>query len=222
MSHSEENPFAPPASSEQAFLANVGAVPSGSAAVNSVSFRISLDDLKRGQSSIQSSFVTVLGLVLLLVTVGITLRSLPIVFRFGLTTETIPILLPAIVVMVVVVAVLGRRWGKGSSESPFETTVTLTPSELVIREERLAELRRSWAGVGPVFLNRTTLRFDFQMYDLSQGRFMMQPGQIVPLRAFESEADASSFLTTARQYIESADRSQLPGAVRLKTEPHGG
>ncbi|RUL89410.1 hypothetical protein [Tautonia sociabilis] len=107
--------------------------------------------------------------------------------------------------LIVGAGAISQRWrGRRPTESPFETTFELTPSELIIRESGTTEIRRSWPSIAAISSDRHLIRFDLVSFDTSTGRYVTRPGPVLPIRAFDSEAAASSFLATACFYRASA------------------
>lgn len=203
------NPFEPPSETDLDL-----SVEEGTAEVSSVSFRVSLDDLRRANARGLSPLIAI-GLSIPVVFSGSILIGVPGLIAEGNSNAVLRLLMFAVVPVLLLAGILSLIFGVRnartvSAEAPFETTVTLTPSALVIREAEIAELRRSWSSVSALSHDRHQIRFEFVLFDVSKGRFVAQPGQIVPIRAFESDAEAASFIEMARRLISGAAQTGSP------------
>lgn len=200
------NPYEPPSPREELVI-HAGASVGSERGIRSVTFRITHDDMKRAGADGVSPLVMT-GFVITLAAIGMSLGAVPFLREHGVSGKSLRVFvvsaLPVLALVGVLVWVSVRKRGRGSRETPFETTVHLTPSDLIIREEGIAELRRSWSSIAGVSHNQHRIRFDFLMFDTTTGRFTSQPGPIVPIRAFDSEANAAVFLSSAKALIQGA------------------
>ncbi|WP_169979272.1 hypothetical protein [Tautonia rosea] len=170
------NPYESP-SPRQELTLDLGTSVGSERGIFSVTFQVTHDVMKRaGKGGLSPLMMT--GFVLMLALIGMGLAVVPFLREHGVTRDSLRVLLvsalPMLALVGAIVWISVRKRGRGSQETPFETTVVLTPSELVIRDEGLAELRRSWSSIPNVSHNRYRIRFDFLMFDPTTGRFTSQ------------------------------------------------
>ena len=104
----------------------------------------------------------------------------------------------------------GRGRRGGAVEAPFETTVALTPEHLVIRDEGIGEISRTWRSIADVRHDGHRIIFEFAEFDPITGRVDGVPRVFVPLRAFDGSVEAGAFLWSALTYFDDGLADPFP------------
>lgn len=207
MSQLAGNPYEPPSPAAEL---PIGLVPEGADRVTSVTFRYSEDDLRRASTKAVRPW-----LIAAILTFAAASAIGPYLFdearRAGFDPEIANL---ATVSAAIALPLLGLPYliamqfrGRGASEAPFETTMTLSADGLRIREFGIADLHRTWPSIAGISHDRALIRFDFLVYDASSGSYSPRTGAIAPIRAFATEEDAASFVAAAREFREAAGPS---------------
>ena len=94
-----------------------------------------------------------------------------------------------------------KRWRRGTQPGP-EISVAIAPEGLVIRQEGLTELRRSWPSIAEIRDDGQLIHFVPDEFDYSTGHRvrLRSAAIIVPIRAFPTREEVDSFLGAARRW----------------------
>lgn len=209
------NPYAPPLSAELG--RGVAPLAEGSAPVTSVTFRITSEDLRdarrgmigptpgwEGKKPLFYLLLMIVTFVVVYMKTGSTVPVQPRELepdrgdRPSIWFVFAPLLIiPGTLVGIILIQRFGR-WGK-SKESPNESTVTIEPGGMRVRDGNSSDTQSSWTMYEQIRETPTMILVLFQNFDMNHGKVI--PTAIpIPKRAFATPEAAASFLETARRW----------------------